>query len=66
MNAALRRTLGWVAAVLLNLGAVLFVVGLIVPRTGDAPILGIGIGMLLVGLAFGAVWLYGGRGSGVR
>lgn len=66
MNAALRRTLGWVAAVLLNLGAVLFVVGLIVPRTGDAPILGIGIGMLLVGLAVGAVWLYGNRSSGAR
>ncbi|WP_295125658.1 hypothetical protein [uncultured Leifsonia sp.] len=66
MNAALRRTLGWVAAVLLNLGAVLFVVGLIVPRTGDAPILGVGIGMLAIGLAVGAVWLYGGRNAGTR
>lgn len=64
MNAALRRTLGWVAAVLLNLGAVLFLVGLIVPRTGDAPVLGIGIGMLLLGLAVGAVWMYGNRRSG--
>lgn len=66
MNAALRRTLGWVAAVLLNLGAVLFVVGLIVPRTGDAPILGIGVGTLLAGLAVGTVWLYGSRGPGPR
>ncbi|MCI0156960.1 hypothetical protein KNO15_09665 [Leifsonia shinshuensis] len=66
MNAALRRTLGWVAAVLLNLGAVLFVVGLLVPRTGDTSILGIGIGMLLIGLAVGAVWMYANRGSGVR
>ena len=66
MNAALRRTLGWVAAVLLNLGAVLFLIGLIVPRSGDAPILGIGIGMLLAGLAVGAVWMYGNRNSGPR
>ncbi|WP_426625787.1 hypothetical protein ACPPVW_06970 [Leifsonia sp. McL0607] len=66
MNAGLRRTLGWVAAVLLNLGAVLFLVGLILPPTGDAPILGVGIGMLLVGLAIGAVWLSGERGSGAR
>ena len=66
MNAALRRTLGWVAAVLLNLGAVLFVVGLIVPRSGDAPVLGVGIGMLVAGLAVGAVWMHGSRGSGAR
>lgn len=66
MNAALRRTLGWVAAVLLNLGAVLFVVGLIVPRSGDAPVLGVGIGMLVVGLLVGAAWLYGSRASGPR
>ena len=47
MNAALRTTLGWVAAVLLNLGAVLFVVGLIVPRSGDVSVLEIGIAMLV-------------------
>ncbi|MEY9852401.1 membrane-bound ClpP family serine protease [Leifsonia sp. EB41] len=61
MNAALRTTLGWVAAVLLNLGAVLFVVGLIVPRSGDASILEVGIGMLVVGAIVGAVWLYASR-----
>ncbi|MBN9631168.1 hypothetical protein [Leifsonia sp. TF02-11] len=66
MNAARRRTLGWVAAVLLNLGAVLFVVGLIVPRTGDGSVLSVGIGMLVIGLAIGAVWMYANRGSGVR
>ncbi len=54
------------AAVLLNLGAVLFVVGLIVPRTGDGSVLSVGIGMLVIGLAIGAVWMYANRGSGVR
>ena len=63
MNAALRTTLGWVAAVLLNLGAVLFVVGLIVPRSGDVSVLEIGIAMLVVGLLVGAVWLFGSRGA---
>jgi len=61
MNAALRTTLGWVAAVLLNLGAVLFVVGLIVPRSGDVSILEVGIGMLVAGVIVGAVWLYASR-----
>lgn len=64
MNAALRTTLGWVAAVLLNLGAVLFVVGLIVPRSGDASILEVGIGMLVAGVIVGAVWLYASRRTG--
>jgi len=63
MNAALRTTLGWVAAVLLNLGAVLFVVGLIVPRSGDVSVLEIGIAMLVIGLLVGAVWLYASRGA---
>jgi uncharacterized membrane protein YtjA (UPF0391 family) len=63
MNAALRTTLGWVAAVLLNLGAVLFVVGLIVPRSGEVSVLEIGIAMLVVGLVVGAVWLYGSRAA---
>lgn len=66
MNAALRTTLGWVAAVLLNLGAVLFVIGLILPRTGDASLLAVGIGMLVAGLAVGAVWMYAGRSAGRR
>lgn len=61
MNAALRTTLGWIAAVLLNVGALLFVVGLIVPRTGDAPVLTVGIATLLLGVVVGAGWLAGGR-----
>jgi VIT1/CCC1 family predicted Fe2+/Mn2+ transporter len=61
MNAALRTTLGWVAAVLLNLGAVLFVVGLIVPRSDGTSIAGVAVGMLVAGLAAGAFWLYGSR-----
>jgi hypothetical protein len=58
MNAAMRRTLGWTAAVLLNVGALLFVVGLIVPRAGGGvSVLAVGIGVLLAGLAAGAGWL---------
>ena len=61
MNAALRTTLGWVAAVLLNLGAVLFVIGLILPRSGDTSILQVGIWMLVIGAVVGGVWLYASR-----
>ncbi|ERK73261.1 hypothetical protein [Leifsonia aquatica] len=62
MNAALRRTLGWIAAVLLNVGALLFVVGLIVPRTGGGiSVLALGIGLCVAGLAIGAGWMFGGR-----
>ncbi|QNE36305.1 hypothetical protein [Leifsonia shinshuensis] len=63
MNAALRTTLGWVAAVLLNLGAVLFVIGLILPRSGDTSILQVGIWMLVIGAVVGGVWLYASRGT---
>jgi Zn-dependent membrane protease YugP len=60
MNATLRTTLGWVAAVTLNVGALLFVVGLLLPRTGgDAPVLGVGVGMCAVGIVAGACWLAG-------
>ena len=62
MNAPLRTTLGWIAAVLLNVGPLLFVVGLIVPRTGGAPVLVVGIGALVVGVVVGVGWLAGGRG----
>ena len=63
MNAALRTTLGWVAAVLLNLGAVLFVIGLILPRSGDTSVLQVGIWMLVIGAVVGGVWLYASRGT---
>ncbi|MDR6611416.1 hypothetical protein [Leifsonia sp. 1010] len=60
MNATLRTTLGWVSAVTLNVGALLFVVGLLLPRTGgDAPVLGVGVGMCVVGLVAGGCWLAG-------
>ncbi|MDN4613376.1 hypothetical protein P5G50_02820 [Leifsonia sp. F6_8S_P_1B] len=58
MNAALRRTLGWIAAVLLNVGAVLFVVGLVVPHgPGGVPLWLVGAVLCVVGLAFGAGWM---------
>jgi hypothetical protein len=60
MNATLRTALGWVAAVLLNVGALLVVVGLLVPRSGGGvPVFGVGAGMCVVGLAAGAGWLAG-------
>ncbi len=62
MNAALRRTLGWIAAVLLNVGALLFVVGLIVPRaSGSVSVLSVGIALLVCGLVAGAGWMLAGR-----
>ena len=60
MNATLRRALGWVAAVLLNVGAVLVVVGLLLPHGGgDAPVLTVGAGVCVAGLAAGTGWLAG-------
>jgi hypothetical protein len=54
--------LGWVAAVLLNVGALLFIVGLVVPH-GDGPagVLVAGIVLIVAGLAVGAGWLYAAR-----
>jgi hypothetical protein len=58
MNAALRTTLGWIAAVLVNLGAVLFVIGLVVPRAaGGVPLAGVGAVCALLGVGAGAVWM---------
>jgi hypothetical protein len=60
MNATLRTALGWVAAVLLNVGAFLVVVGLLLPRPGgNAPVLIVGAVCCVVGLAAGAGWLAG-------
>ncbi|UAJ79384.1 hypothetical protein IT072_19710 [Leifsonia sp. ZF2019] len=62
MNAALRRTLGWIAAVLLNVGALLFVVGLIVPRAGGTiSVLTVGVGLLIGGLVIGTGWFLSSR-----
>ncbi len=54
--------LGWVAAVLLNVGTLLFIVGLVVPH-GDGPavVLLVGIALVVAGLAAGATWLYASR-----
>ncbi len=50
--------LGWAAAVLLNIGALLFIVGLVLPH-GDGPggVLVVGIALLVVGAVIGAAWL---------
>lgn len=58
MNATLRTALGWVAAVLLNVGAFLVVVGLLLPG-GDAPVLLVGAVCCVIGLGAGAGWLAG-------
>ncbi|NEN05158.1 hypothetical protein G3T36_04670 [Diaminobutyricibacter tongyongensis] len=54
--------LGWVAAALLNVGTLLFIVGLIVPH-GDGPgaTLLVAIALLVTGLAAAAAWLYASR-----
>lgn len=60
MNATLRTTLGWLAAVLLNVGALLVVVGLLLPRpAGDVSVFGVGAVLCVAGLAAGACWLAG-------
>ncbi|WP_431219479.1 hypothetical protein [Leifsonia xyli] len=60
MNATLRTTLGWLAAVLLNVGAFLVVVGLVLPGTGGGtPALGVGVGMCALGAVAGVCWLAG-------
>lgn len=62
MNAAVRRALGWIAAVLLNVGALLFVVGLIVPRAGGTVALpAVGVALLIAGLVVGAAWFLSAR-----
>jgi hypothetical protein len=63
MNRKTRASvLGWVAAVLLNVGTLLFIVGLIVPH-GDGPgvTLLVGIGLIVVGVAVVVAWLYASR-----
>ena len=54
--------MGWVAAVLVNVGTLLFIVGLVVPH-GDGPggVLVGGIVLVAVGLAAGAGWLFAAR-----
>lgn len=64
MNPTLRTALGWLAAVLVNVGVLLFVAGLILPRAGDGdPVLATGIVLCIAGLAVGAVWLAASRAT---
>jgi hypothetical protein len=59
VKATLRTTLGWLAAVLINVGVVAFVLGLVLPRVGgSSPVLVTGVALCVAGLAFGAGWLY--------
>lgn len=58
MKATLRTTLGWVAAVLLNVGVIAFVLGLVLPRVGGgSPVLVTGIALCVAGLVAGAAWM---------
>ena len=62
MNATLRTTLGWVAAVLVNVGALLFVIGIRLPGAGGGvSVLTVGIVLCILGLVGGLAWLIGGR-----
>jgi uncharacterized membrane protein YhhN len=62
MNATLRRTFGWLAAVLLNVGALMVALGLLLPRTDSGvPVLAVGVVLCVVGLAAGAAWMAGAR-----
>ncbi|AGW42633.1 hypothetical protein O159_27420 [Leifsonia xyli subsp. cynodontis DSM 46306] len=60
MKTALRTALGWIAAVFVNLGALLLVAGILVPRTNGSPALDVGIGMLAAGAIAGVGWTLGG------
>jgi hypothetical protein len=59
----LRTALGWVAALLLNIGALTFIAGLVLPRAGDSgsAVLVTGIVLCAVGLAAGAGWMFASR-----
>lgn len=62
MKATLRTTLGWIAAVLVNVGAVTFVFGLVLPRVnGGEPLFVSGIALCVAGLAAAAGWALASR-----
>ncbi|WP_431278747.1 LPXTG cell wall anchor domain-containing protein [Leifsonia poae] len=63
MRPTLRTALGWAAALLLNIGALTFIAGLVLPRTGSSgsAVLFTGIGLCAVGLAAGAGWMFASR-----
>ena len=64
MNPTLRTALGWLSAVLLNVGVLAFVAGLVLPRVdGGNPVLATGIVLCILGVATGAVWLVASRAT---
>lgn len=63
MRPTLRTALGWASAVLLNLGALTFIAGLLLPRSGSGgnTVLITGITLCAAGLAAGVGWMYASR-----
>ena len=64
MNPTLRTALGWLAAVLVNVGVLAFIAGLVVPHgAGGNPVLVTGVVLCILGAAVGAVWLVASRAT---
>lgn len=59
----LRTALGWASAVLLNVGALTFIAGLLLPRSGASgtAVLITGVTLCATGLAAGAGWMFASR-----
>lgn len=58
--------LGWISAVLLNVGPLLFLAGLIIPQGsggGPSSVLVTGLALTALGLASGAAWLFASRAN---
>jgi len=54
--------LGWLAAVLINVGVLALLAGLLLPRVGGGdPVLVTGIVLCIAGLGAGAAWLFASR-----
>ncbi|WP_223692882.1 hypothetical protein [Leifsonia poae] len=61
MSPTARAVLGWVSALLLNVGALTFVAGLVLPRAEGATTIVTGVALCLFGAAAGAFWLLASR-----
>ncbi|HEV7812287.1 MAG TPA: hypothetical protein VGO99_04920 [Leifsonia sp.] len=63
MKPTLRTALGWVAALLLNIGALTVIAGLVLPRAGGSgsAVLVTGVALCAAGLAVGAGWMFASR-----
>jgi hypothetical protein len=58
----LRTALGWASALLLNIGALTFIAGLVLPHTGSGnAVLVTGVALCAAGLATGAGWMLASR-----